>query len=171
MRVLNPKEGDQETETHKEDLPTAVLRRLRQAFYNHIQDPAREAAEDECRSAGKLEAEIEAAGKQAAENALAETLRDVSERIESGSQDKKKLLFLPTSSLLQILNADEEAPWADWSRGKTEGLSAEKLSKILHSYNVKSVRLKRGAPCGYTLESLLAVFERYLPDALNSEGS
>jgi hypothetical protein len=62
--------------------------------------------------------------------------------------------------------ADKEAPWADWKKGKVEGLSATKLSGILRPYKVRSMRLKRGGPHGYTLESLLTVFERYLTDPL-----
>jgi hypothetical protein len=41
---------------------------------------------------------------------------------------------------------------------------------MLRPYNVKSIRLKRGTPHGYTLESLLPVFERYLEDTPEGAG-
>ena len=152
MIALNPQEGDPETEAHNENLGTAVLARLRRIFFETVQSPARDLAESNARAAGKSEQEIEAAGKEAAKN-------------ESPEDD----LFIPTSDLLAALNADKEAPWADWHKGKVEGLSAKKLGAFLSPYKVKSVRLKRGEPWGYTFGILRPVFERYLPIAPDPE--
>src|SRR5262249_13739683 len=63
MRALNPGgNGDPESESRNEDSTTALLIRLRQAFYNLIQDPAREAAETRASARGQSEVQIEAAG-------------------------------------------------------------------------------------------------------------
>ena len=171
MRALNAQNGEPETETRSENLPTAVLSRLRQVFYDSIQDPAREVAEAAARSEGKAEDQIEAEGKAAAEGALKHFLQDVNRRLEAGVLKKDELLFIPTADILEKLNEDREAPWADWKKGKVEGLSATKLSGILRPYKVRSIRLKRGGPHGYSLESLLPVFERYLTDAPDAPGS
>jgi hypothetical protein len=204
MRALNPQNGEPETETRSENLPTAVLSRLRQVFYDSIQDPAREVAETAARSEGKAEDQIEAEGKAAAEGALKHFLQDVNRRLRSegkaedqieaegkaaaegalkhflqdvnrrlkaGPPKKDELYLIPSVDILNELNADKEAPWADWKKGNVEGLSATKLSGILRPYKVRSTRLKRGAPHGYTLESLLPVFERYLTDAPDAQGS
>jgi uncharacterized protein DUF3631 len=95
---------------------------------------------------------------------LKNTLRDVRRRIQDGELNKNHLIFIPTTDILDRLNEDKEAPWADWKKGKEEGLSAKKLGRMLRPYKVMSIRLKRGSPHGYTLESLLPVFERYLED-------
>src|SRR5262249_18349023 len=102
--------------------------------------------------------------KESADIFLKRTLAEVRRRIDAGYPDKEELIFIPTTEILDRLNEDKEAPWADWGKGKTEGLTAKKLSKMLHPYNVTSIRLKRGTPHGYTLESLLPVFERYLEE-------
>ena len=166
MRALNPGgNGDQESESRNEDPTTALLIRLRQTFYDLIQDPAREVAEARARARGQSEVEIEAAGKESADIILERALHDVRRRIDSGAPDKNQLIFIPTTDILDRLNEDKEAPWADWKKGKDEGLSAQKLGRMMRPYKVKSIRLKRGSPHGYTLESLLPVFERYLEDA------
>jgi putative DNA primase/helicase len=152
MIALNPQESDPETEAHNENLATAVLNRLRRIFYNFVQVPVRDLAEAKARAAGKSEEEIEAAGKDATQNV-------------SPTDD----LFIPTSDLLVKLNADKEAPWADWHKGTVEGLSAEKLSRILRPYKVKSVRLRRAQPMGYKFGILRPVFERYLEIASDLE--
>jgi hypothetical protein len=171
MRMLNPGgNGDRGSESRNEDPTTAVLTRLRQAFYDLIQDPAREAAEARARARGQSEAQIEAAGKDSADIMLKRTLQDVRRRIDAGTPDKNQLIFIPTTDILEKLNEDKEAPWASWGKGKQEGLTAEKLSRMLRPYKVKSIRLKRGLPHGYTLESLLPVFERYLEDTAEGAG-
>jgi hypothetical protein len=165
MRALNPGgNGDPQSESRNEDPNTALLTRLRQAFYDLIQDPAREAAAARARARGQSEVQIEAAEKESADIILKRTLQDVRRRIDAGAPDKNQLIFIPSTVILEKLNEDKEAPWASWGKGKQEGLTAEKLSGMLRPYKVKSIRLKRGAPHGYTLESLLLVFERYLED-------
>jgi hypothetical protein len=152
MAALNPQEGDPEPEFDNENLGTLVLTRLRRIFYDFARGPVRDLAETKARAAGKSEQEIKAAGKDAA-------------RSISPEDD----LFIPTSELLDKLNADKEAPWADWQKGKVEGLSAKKLGAILSPYKVKSGRLRRGEPMGYRFGSLRDAFERYLPIAHDYE--
>jgi putative DNA primase/helicase len=163
MRALNPM-NDRDAETQSPDPATVLLTRLRQVFYDVIQNPATDETEAIARGQGESEAQIEAAGREAANRILKHTLQDVRRRIESGSPKKDALIFVPTTDILDRLNEDKEAPWFGWSKGKQEELGHEKLSRMLRPYKVKSIRLKRGAPYGYTLESLLPVFERYLED-------
>jgi Protein of unknown function (DUF3631)/Domain of unknown function (DUF3854) len=77
--------------------------------------------------------------------------------------------LLPTLDILAALNADKEAPWADWREGA--GLSAEKLSNLLKPFGVKRVRKrietsKEGTEApkirGYKFGQLQPLFERYL---------
>ena len=70
--------------------------------------------------------------------------------------------FLPTEDILKALNADREAPWADWRRG--DGISAEKLGRMLKPFGVKSAQIQRDRlrDRGYFFGKLKPVFERYL---------
>jgi len=70
--------------------------------------------------------------------------------------------FLPTDVILKELNADKEAPWADWRKGL--GISPHKLSRILKGFGVKSFHNQTipGRPHGYLFGKLKPVFERYL---------
>ena len=73
--------------------------------------------------------------------------------------------FLPTTDVLTHLNADEEAPWADWGTKDKPGLTTEKLSSRLKAFKIKSVQVKRGEQRhrGYWLKDFKAAFEAYLP--------
>jgi hypothetical protein len=73
--------------------------------------------------------------------------------------------FLPTIDVLTHLNADEEAPWADWGTKDKPGLTTEKLSSRLKAFKIKSVQVKRGEHRhrGYWLKDFKAAFEAYLP--------
>jgi putative DNA primase/helicase len=70
--------------------------------------------------------------------------------------------FLSTEYILNALNADREAPWADWRRG--DGISAEKLARMLKPFGVKSAQIQRDnvRDRGYVFGHLKPVFERYL---------
>ena len=70
--------------------------------------------------------------------------------------------FLPTDEIQNALNADKEAPWADWRNG--QGISAEKLAKTLKPFGVRSFHNQKlqGRPHGYLFGKLRPVFERYL---------
>jgi hypothetical protein len=70
--------------------------------------------------------------------------------------------FRPTVEILEGLNADKEAPWADWKHG----LTAEKLGRTLRSHGVKSARSRQdtGQRRGYFFKDLKPVFDSYLPD-------
>jgi hypothetical protein len=169
MRLLTGGQDGQEPETRHEDPLSALKRRLRQVFYDCIQNRAREDAENAAQEMGLSDEQVETKGKKAAELALQNELQAVRDRIEQGKPKKEELVFIPTAEILQQLNADKEAPWADWGKGKQEGLSAHKLRAMLRPYNIRSFRLKRGTPHGYTLEDLLPVFERYLEDTPGGE--
>ena len=162
--------GEHETETQNEDPATALLTRLRGVFYDSFLDPVKNAAESAARARGESEPDAEAAGKESADIFLKRILADVRSRIDAGCPDKNQLIFIPTTEILDKLNEDKEAPWFGWSKGKSEGLGHEKLSRMLRPYGVKSIRLKRSTPHGYTLESLLPVFERYLEDTREGAG-
>jgi len=160
MIALNQKEGDaQENQPDDEkNLGPAVLVGLKRIFFESVQTPARESAEALAQTAGKSDDEIEAAGKKATLTAIEAAKKDATRK-----KTPKEEFHIATSDLLTGLNADKEAPWADWHKGRVEGLSAKRLGSLLRPYGVKSTRLERGAPSGYTFESLLPVFERYLP--------
>jgi uncharacterized protein DUF3631/uncharacterized protein DUF3854 len=71
--------------------------------------------------------------------------------------------FVPTDKILEALNRDKEAPWADWKNG----LTAEKLAKTLKSFGVKSRQFQKDGSRhrGYFREGdkgLQHVFDRYL---------
>jgi putative DNA primase/helicase len=74
----------------------------------------------------------------------------------------RRTAFVATNDILTALNADQEAPWADWRQGK--GLSAEKLRRILAPFEVHSVQEQNNnvRARGYKWETLRPVFERYL---------
>ena len=71
--------------------------------------------------------------------------------------------FLPTTAIVDALNTEKEAPWADWKNGT--GITAEKLARILKPFGVKSGKPRRGGErhAGYSIEDLVPVFDRYLP--------
>jgi DNA polymerase I-like protein with 3'-5' exonuclease and polymerase domains len=80
--------------------------------------------------------------------------------------DQDWIKFLPTTDILAELNADEEAPWADWKKGDKEGLTAERLSRELKEFKIKSVRLQYNQKKyrGYFLDAKLeGLLNKYLP--------
>lgn len=68
--------------------------------------------------------------------------------------------FLPTAELIEILNKDKEAPWADWKNGMT----AERLGRTLRDFKVKSEQLQKDGERhrGYFRQALHPVLDRYL---------
>ena len=61
-------------------------------------------------------------------------------RIRTAFREHKKD-FLPTTVILKALNADKEAPWADWTNGIQKGLTSHRLGKVLREhFQVKSDR-------------------------------
>jgi hypothetical protein len=69
---------------------------------------------------------------------------------------------LATSELLDVLRADEEAPWDEW-HGR--GLKAEGLSYLLRPYGIRPRQMKvAGVKVrGYDLDQFTDAFTRYLP--------
>jgi Protein of unknown function (DUF3631) len=72
--------------------------------------------------------------------------------------------FFSSAGLILGLNRDDEAPWANWSKGDVKGLTVEKLASTLKPYGLKSKqsteRVDRSR--GYERSALEAVFEQYL---------
>jgi putative DNA primase/helicase len=89
-------------------------------------------------------------------------LSRIREVLASVPDDRK---LTPTDHLIECLNEDQEAPWANWAKGK--GITPEKLARILKPFGVKSFRIWDGGKKvrGYTRESLEPVFDRYLSPA------
>ena len=86
-------------------------------------------------------------------------LADVRGAFETLAADR-----LSTADLLDHLHGLDEAPWAEWHKGKP--LSARGLSDRLKPYRVRSrtVRLDDGStPKGYKREQLEDAWRRYLP--------
>jgi putative DNA primase/helicase len=75
--------------------------------------------------------------------------------------------FIATEVILVRLNANEQAPWADWRNG--QGMSAKKLGEFLRRYGVKSI-VRRTDPLdpksrrnGYLWQAISPALERYVP--------
>jgi len=69
-----------------------------------------------------------------------------------------------TSDLLELLMEDEEAPRADWRKGK--GLTANSLSGLLRPFGIRShgsMRIGDKTLKGYQLADFTSAFARYLP--------
>lgn len=77
--------------------------------------------------------------------------------------DSKKVTRIAMQDLRAALCADEEAPWATWSRGNP--ISVRRMGQLLKQYGVHStaVKLPSGfSPKGYKLEAFQDAFGRYL---------
>ena len=78
-----------------------------------------------------------------------------------------------TAEILKALNADKEAPWADWTNGIQKGLTSHRLAKVLREhFQVKSARPGQAAtsPRGYWLEDLEPYFNMLQPEDSPSSG-
>lgn len=95
----------------------------------------------------------------------AELLTDIRAVFEQRDCEK-----IPTADLLTALNADEEKPWATFSRGRS--LTARNLADLLREYGISSHNMWMGSgSClkGYIWQHFQDAFERYLPvEAPNS---
>jgi hypothetical protein len=76
----------------------------------------------------------------------------------------KEAEFQPSGDILEFLNFDDEAPWADWKSGDKKGLTAEKLSRILKPFGLKSAKHQAEGKRyhGYWRKDFQPVFEAYL---------
>ncbi len=71
---------------------------------------------------------------------------------------------LSSADLVAALCADAEAPWPEWNRGK--GITQRGLAKLLTPFGVKSKQVRIDDMTtlkGYTRESFLEAWARYLP--------
>lgn len=87
-----------------------------------------------------------------------ELLRDIEAAFKGCRTDR-----LATTELLNILNHDEEAPWATWNRGKPMG--SHQLARRLSDFGIKSktIRLPNdGQLKGYLSADFTDAFARYL---------
>ena len=73
--------------------------------------------------------------------------------------------FLQTSDIITHLNCDKEAPWADWKKGDSIGITAHKLGRILKPFKIKSdqPQISNTHIRGYWLKDFKVAFESYLP--------
>lgn len=69
---------------------------------------------------------------------------------------------LPTTTLLERLKADPEAPWADYG---PNGLTPMKLATILREYDIRSttMRFQGGQAKGYRRADFIDAWNRYCP--------
>ncbi|MCY1439522.1 hypothetical protein D9M71_557580 [compost metagenome] len=76
--------------------------------------------------------------------------------------DSKCAGSLATRVLLDTLAEDEEAPWAEWNRGKP--VTANQLAKHLSEFGIKPTTIRIGSrtPKGYRREQFEETFTRYL---------
>jgi hypothetical protein len=74
--------------------------------------------------------------------------------------DTDKLL---TTELLDFLHAQEDEPWADWSRGN--GITARRVADLLRPLGIKkkTIRVGERRGKGYRLDDLEQVLPRYFP--------
>ena len=89
----------------------------------------------------------------------AELLADIRAIFEQRGCDK-----IPTADLLTAVNADEEKPWATYSRGRP--LTARNLAKLLGEYGIRPRNIWMGSgasPKGYSRDQFQDAFARYLP--------
>jgi hypothetical protein len=71
---------------------------------------------------------------------------------------------LASAVLVARLNALDESPWGEWSKGR--GLTQNKLARLLRDFEIRSrsIRLEDGAtPKGYLRGQFLDAWNRYLP--------
>jgi hypothetical protein len=73
--------------------------------------------------------------------------------------------FLSSDDIINSLNSDKEAPWADWQKGDVKGITVEKMSRYLKRFKIKSDRpqIENKRVRGYWLESFQDTFASYLP--------
>jgi hypothetical protein len=78
---------------------------------------------------------------------------------------------IPSSELTRQLNADPEAPWADYG---VHGLTQAKLARLLSEFDIKSgnVRFPDGTQSkGYRRSDFQDAWNRYCPDDTASHPS
>lgn len=68
---------------------------------------------------------------------------------------------ISTNDLLSLLNADDEAPWHEFSRGK--GLNAHRLSKMLAEFGIRPQHFRDGSETirGYIRSAFVDVWRRF----------
>jgi Protein of unknown function (DUF3631)/Domain of unknown function (DUF3854) len=82
-------------------------------------------------------------------------------RIFEEAEENNDEGFLPTNQIIESLNTDNQAPWADWRNG--DGISARKLGSILRQFGVPPYQTTTKPQVrGYQFRGLNSVFERYL---------
>ncbi|GAA4209894.1 DUF3631 domain-containing protein [Actinocatenispora rupis] len=81
---------------------------------------------------------------------------------------------IPTTTLLEHLKSDPEAPWATYGPAGT-GLTAMKLGDLLREYDIRSHTLRFPAPVGqakgYTRADFIDAWERYTPLQNSADGN
>jgi hypothetical protein len=107
------------------------------------------------------DAAIALCGSVDEQESLVTTLLSAIRKIYGDANESGPTGFLATNQILAELNKDKEAPWADWRNG--DGISAEKLSRYLRGFGIKSHQTTTVPQVrGYSYRDLEPVFNRYL---------
>ena len=79
--------------------------------------------------------------------------------------------IFPTGTLLELLNAEDTAPWCEINSGRP--LTAHRLAKLVKPFGIKPVHSRMGGPTlrGYKPESFADAFFRYLEPAQAAHAS
>lgn len=82
-------------------------------------------------------------------------------RIFEEEEENNDKGFLSTAQIIEALNKDDQAPWADWNKGS--GISAKKLGSVLRKFDVHPFKTTTKPQVrGYRFCDLSPVFQRYL---------
>jgi len=83
------------------------------------------------------------------------------------SEESERIKW-PSQVLVDALNAMEESPWQSFTRGK--GFTTNRLARMLAKFDIHTKTLREGidTPKGYTIESFVDAFSRYLPNNRNT---
>lgn len=77
--------------------------------------------------------------------------------------DEKRAIKMFSSQLLDSLNANDEAPWATWNRGKP--ITARQLKNKIEEFGIKSHQVRIGSETGkmgYDRSDFVEAWDRYL---------
>jgi DNA polymerase I len=98
---------------------------------------------------------------------LIRLLQEYTRKPNVGQSLPSRDIFYATEEILAYLNAEREAPWADWRKGGVHGLTAQKLSRMLNpskqKVGIRSAQVRIGEKVlrGYLLTELQRLFSAY----------
>jgi len=85
-------------------------------------------------------------------------------REQAQKYSEQDTAFVPSDDIVEHLNLDKEAPWADWQRGDKHGMTTTRLAGLLKPFEIKSDRpmIDGKRAHGYWVKDFDPVFEAYL---------